>query len=108
MTKTATTLFSTLLAIFCIISTVALAQEKVEGTININTATVEELTLLPGIGPSKAEAIVNSRDKKPFKKIEGIIRIKGIGRKTFLRLRPFLTIEGKTTLKKASSPQKQK
>ena len=65
--------------------------------VDINTATQAELETLPGIGPSKAEAIVSHRARRPFKKVEDIMRVKGIGRKTFKKLSPYL---------KVSPPQK--
>jgi competence protein ComEA len=55
--------------------------------ININEAAPEELVKLPGIGPSRAEAIVAEREKRRFRRIEDIIRVPGIGRKTFGRIR---------------------
>jgi competence protein ComEA len=69
-------------------------------TININTATVSELTHLPGIGASKAQAIVKYREKHVFKKIEDIMKVKGIGRKSFKKLRPHLAVKGTTTVKR--------
>jgi competence protein ComEA len=71
-----------------------------EGVVNVNTATPEELELLPGIGPSKAKAIVEYRAKKPFKDPRHLIRVKGIGRKILQRILPFLVVKGATTLKK--------
>ncbi len=68
--------------------------------VNINTATAAELAFLPGIGPSKAEAIVKYRKNKPFKKVEQIMRVKGIGRKSFVAMRKHLNIDGTTTVKK--------
>jgi competence protein ComEA len=68
--------------------------------VNINTATAGELAFLPGIGPSKAEAIVKYRKNKPFKKVEQIMRVKGIGRKSFVAMRKHLNIDGATTVKK--------
>lgn len=54
-----------------------------EGKINLNTATVAELTQLKGIGKKYAERIVEFRDKNgPFKKPEDILKIQGIGPKT--------------------------
>lgn len=54
------------------------------GKIDINTATVQQLQQLKGIGPSKAEAIVADREKKgKFNRIEDIKRVKGIGEKLF-------------------------
>ena len=58
-----------------------------------------ELERLPGIGPAKARAIVEHRRAHPFHKVDEIIKVKGIGRKTFGKLRPYLTVAGPTTLK---------
>lgn len=69
-----------------------------EGVVNIQTATVDELQRLPGIGPAKAAAIVAHRERAPFRRIEDILRVRGIGRATFRRLRPHLTVSGSTTL----------
>jgi competence protein ComEA len=67
--------------------------------VNINTATAAELALLPGVGPSKAEAIVKYRAASPFKQVDQIMRVKGIGKKSFQSMKPYLTVEGPTTLK---------
>jgi len=64
-----------------------------EVRININTATVEELTMLPGIGPSYAQRIVEHREKNgPFKKVEDLLNVRGIGEKTFEKIRERLTV----------------
>jgi len=76
--------------------------EDLVGVININTASHEQLELLPGIGPGKSEAIVAYRVKKPFKDPRHLVRVKGIGRKTLKRILPFLVVKGATTLKKKS------
>jgi competence protein ComEA len=60
--------------------------------ININEARPEELVRLPGIGPSRAEAIVAERQKRRFRRIEDIIRVPGIGRKTFARIRDSIRV----------------
>ena len=73
--------------------------------VNLNTASEDELTRLPGIGKSKAQAILALRERvKRFKRPEAIMRVRGIGRKTFRKLRPMLAIEGATTLAKAARP----
>ena len=60
--------------------------------VDLNSATVNELQALPGIGPSKAIAIVQYRTKRRFRRAEELIKIKGIGRKTFRKLRHLLTV----------------
>jgi competence protein ComEA len=61
--------------------------------ININTATVAQLEALPGIGARTAQAIVDQRQKSGgFKKIEELMNVKGIGEKSFLKLKPMVTV----------------
>lgn len=74
------------------------SSDVADGVVNIQTATAEQLQLLPGIGPSKAEAIVSYRQAHPFQRVEDILRVRGIGRATFRRLRPMITVSGGTTM----------
>jgi competence protein ComEA len=68
------------------------------GAVNINTASVDELVRLPGVGPAKAAAIAAFRGKHgPFKRIEDLDRVKGFGRKLLGRVRPFVALSGPTT-----------
>jgi competence protein ComEA len=77
-----------------------------EGVVNINTAGEAELSRLPGIGPSKAAAIIAYRERgRRFRRIEDLLRVRGIGRATFRRLRPMLTVQGPTTLGGSSDAQ---
>jgi competence protein ComEA len=63
--------------------------------VNVNTATPEELVALNGIGPSKAQAIVDHRTKNgPFKTVDDVRKVKGIGEKLFQQIRPELTVGG--------------
>lgn len=63
------------------------------GPVNINTATVAELEALPGIGVRTAELIVEHRKKiGTFKKIEELMNVKGIGEKSFLKIKPLVTV----------------
>lgn len=62
-------------------------------TININSAGVEQLRTLPGIGPSTAEAIVRWREQEgAFKDVDQLLAIKGIGEKTLARFRDRLSL----------------
>jgi competence protein ComEA len=60
--------------------------------IDINRAAEEELQKLPGIGPVKARAIMDTRQKRPFKSVEDLRRVPGIGPKILEQLKPHITI----------------
>jgi comEA protein len=61
--------------------------------VNINTATVAQLEALPGVGAKTAELIIEHRQKNGgFKKIEDLMNVKGIGEKSFLKLKPMITV----------------
>jgi competence protein ComEA len=77
----------------------AAAPTKVSGVVNINTADVSQLSLLPRIGEKTAARVVAWREENgPFKKATDIMQVKGISDKTFELLSPYLVLEGKTTL----------
>jgi len=84
---------------------VALTPAHLEGTINLNTATERELMLLPGVGPATAAKMVAYRDRHAFRRVSHVMRIKGIGKKTFARLRPYLAVAGETTLRTVEPPR---
>lgn len=91
-------LLSALLASVLSLSRPARAGGKgVEGAVNLNTATPEVLALLPGVGPAKAQSILAYRKRHPFRTVDELVRIKGIGRKMVRRLRPHLAVGGPTT-----------
>ena len=69
------------------------AKPAVAGPININTAPATDLETLPGIGAKTAERIVEYRQKNgPFKKIEELMNVPGIGEKNFLKLRNQISV----------------
>ena len=69
------------------------AQPQPQILIHINTATLAELDSLPGIGPSKAAAIIAARERRPFRRLQDLLRVPGIGRATLERLAPFLAFD---------------
>lgn len=71
------------------------------GKVNVNTASVEQLAALPGIGETLAARIVEQRQKQgAFRSTEELVNVKGIGEKSFAKLQPFLTV-GETPAPKA-------
>jgi competence protein ComEA len=101
--------FTCVLAVVCmwLLATPLSAQEKVPAAkaaaptaaapLNLNTATAAQIATLPGIGPKAAQRIVEYRQKNGgFKKIEELMNVKGIGEKSFLKLKPLITVAEKT------------
>ena len=78
------------------------ADGKPESTkrVNINSADSSQLSMLPRVGPSVADRIVEYRKENgPFKKPEDLMLVQGIGEKTFQLIKPYLATSGETTLK---------
>lgn len=74
------------------------AAGTLSGVVNVNTASAQELQLLPGVGESRAAAIVATRKARGgFRRVEELVEVKGIGDAMLERLRPFLSVSGKTT-----------
>jgi competence protein ComEA len=89
-----------ILALVCaVLAAPAVAQEtsrrpaSTPMAVNINTATASQLEELPGIGKATADRIVEYRQKNGgFKKVEDLMNIRGIGEKSFLKLKPLVTV----------------
>jgi competence protein ComEA len=60
--------------------------------IDLNHATAEQLQRLPGIGSTRASQIIAARDEQPFRVVEDLTRVPGIGAKTLERLRPYVSV----------------
>lgn len=81
---------------------------EVTGVVNLNTASLKQLAMLPGIGPKTAEKIVAAR---PFQSTDQITKVKGIGLKRYRALKPHLVVSGESTIavhKKRSTPKGKK
>jgi competence protein ComEA len=61
--------------------------------VNLNAASIAQLQTLPGVGASTAQRILDYRQKNgAFKKIEELMNVKGVGEKSFLKLKPLITV----------------
>lgn len=68
--------------------------QPLEGAVNVNTAGVDELTTIPGVGPALAQAIIDERITHGFFFYpEDLLCVKGIGEKTLVKLLPYVTLE---------------
>jgi competence protein ComEA len=91
---------SLLVLAFLLTSLPALGAEAKSKVVNVNSADAAQLALLPRVGPSVAQRIVDYRKQNgPFKKPEDLMLVQGIGEKTFQLLKPYVAIGGETTLK---------
>ena len=106
---------ATALAVVTAAAPVVLAQTKgapstsakpaVTGTININTASATDLQRLPGIGAKTASRVIEYRQKNgPFKKVEELMNVRGVGEKSFLKLKGQISV-GAVKADNASIPR---
>lgn len=100
---------STVLLLVAILATPVAMAAGGNSVVNINTADTEELMLLPRIGPSVAQRIVEFRDKNGrFKATEDLLLVRGVGEKTFELIEPHVAVSGETTLtEKVTVPKQQ-
>jgi competence protein ComEA len=69
------------------------ASSAAAAPINLNTASLAQLETVPGIGKSTAERILEYRQKNgAFKKVEDLMNVRGVGEKSFLKLKPLVTV----------------
>ena len=87
-------------ALVLAVSSLAMAaDDAATGVVNINTAGSELLQLLPRVGPALAGRIIEFRETNgPFKSVDELVAVKGIGESSIVRLEPYITTSGATTL----------
>jgi comEA protein len=74
------------------------------GKVNINTATAQQLTVLPGVGEKLATRIVDYRQKSGgFKSVAELMNVQGIGEKNLAKIQAYLTTGGDASSSKAAS-----
>ena len=82
-----------------LLSGTASGYPELEGTININAAKVEQLSLFYRVGEKMTQRIIDYREAHgDFTAVEELMNVPGIGEKTFEHLKPFLAVDGETTL----------
>ena len=71
----------------------AAATATATAPVNLNTATAEQLATIPGVGQKMAERIIDYRQKNGgFKKVEDLMNVSGVGEKSFLKMKPLITV----------------
>ncbi len=94
-----------LLGMLALFSEQARAEKaNLEGVVNLNTASAEELRLIPGVGPARVRNILAYRKAHPFRTVDELARIKGIGRKTVRQWRLHLAVVGPSTAQRVVRP----
>ena len=90
-----------------ILSLATAALADVPGVVNLNTASIGQLSYLPRVGVKAAQKIIDYRTAHgPFHKPTDLMQVKGFGQKRFEKLAAYLIVEGKTTLDaKVKSPR---
>lgn len=82
------------------------AHSPLTGVVNVNRASAVELQLLPGVGPARAQAIIEARESRgDFLSLDDLTGIEGIGPASLRALRPHIVLEGETTARRRVAPK---
>ena len=88
-----------ILLVVSLLAPLAASAAAADGTVNVNTATAQQLQLLPRIGPSVAQRILDYRKENgKFGAVDDLMLVRGIGESTFAQLKPYVSLSGDTTL----------
>ena len=108
-------LFATVLSVLILAGGSAMAARRtaskttaVKGVVNINQAPLSKLVLLPYVGKGKAKAIIRYRSSKKFQKASDLIRVAGIGRATFVKIKAHVRVSGPTTIQRIRPASRRK
>ncbi|MFV2073282.1 MAG: ComEA family DNA-binding protein [Thermoanaerobaculales bacterium] len=94
------TVCSLILVVLAITTLAVAGTGATEGVVNINSADTEQLQMLPRVGPALAGRIVEFREANgAFQSVDEIVAVKGIGERSFEKLKPYIVTDGETTLK---------
>jgi competence protein ComEA len=84
----------------CCLLLAAVPSFGAQAAVNVNTADASQLELLPRVGPSISARILEFRKENgPFKALEDLMLVRGIGEKTFEQMKPFVKLSGETDLR---------
>ncbi|MFQ5526259.1 MAG: ComEA family DNA-binding protein [Thermoanaerobaculia bacterium] len=108
MTETKNRLFIGLMMLAALALATIGTAAAAEGKVNVNSASVDELALLPRVGATVAARIIEFRESNgSFEAAEDLMLVKGIGERTFELIEPYVSVSGETTLtEKVRSPRK--
>lgn len=76
-----------------------------DNKLDLNTATLDQLVQLPGVGPSLAQRILDYRKKRTFKKVPHLRRVRGIGKGKYKKIEPLVFVGGQETKTKNEQPR---
>jgi competence protein ComEA len=94
------TLFTLFLMVF-VAGSIVYGAEVYYGQANLNTATFDELVLLPYVNGEIANNIIEFRNNNgPFSSIDDLLKVEGITKKALKEMKPYLKLEGKTDIER--------
>ena len=98
--RTVNKVFASALSACLLLIAMAMPVAAANEVVNVNSAGVETLSLLPRVGPAVAQRIVDHREQNgAFKEKADLMLVRGIGERTFELLEPYVVLDGESTLR---------